>query len=132
MKKRFAIFLALCLGTAHTTHSTILPAFQVSLMDRCKYTIATTLARAINMIIDMAARTLALQGDPIAAEIVMDIRRQRTTRHLFCEAGSLHITDMFNHLVSTLDVPEPVRWAIRGAIFQAIYQAMNIYSPKWF
>ena len=132
MKKRLAILLALSLGTAHTIHSTTLPVFQVSLMDRCKFMIASALATATASVLEMAATTLTMQGDPIAAEVLIDIQKNKPLRQLFCEAETLQITDMFKHLVSTLNVAPAVKTTIENAIYSAIYKAMDMYSKKWF
>ncbi len=126
MKKRLAIFVAIFIS-ASSSHIQ-----SVSFMETCRYNIATTLAVAVTSILEIATATLAMEGDPIAAEVLLDMQRNKTARQMFCEAGTMEVTGMFNHLVATLSTTPAIKSAIENALYLAIYKVMEKYTGSWF
>ncbi len=136
MKKRYAIFLALTIifGISHAQESSTQEssAQESSWLQACKLKLAVGLVTAMQAVIEIAATQLAQQGDIVAAEILYDIQKNKTPQALFCEAGTMQLTGMFNHLISSLAVAQPIKTAIEGALSSAIYKAMETYSASWF
>ncbi len=125
MKKRLAIFMAIFISIS-SSH------IQSVSLATCKYYIAATLVSAVNSVIEMAAMDLAMQGDPIAAKVLVNMQRNKTPRQMFCEAGTMQVTEMFNHLITTLSAAPAVKSAIENALYSAIYKVMDISARSWF
>lgn len=127
MKKRYAAFFA---ATLILINAPIIHA-KPSWMDTCKIYLAQAMVTAYASIVEMAARDLAMQGDPVAAQVLYDIQRNKPARQLACEAGTEQMSGILNQLVGSLSVSPAVRSAIQAALNSATYKVLH-ESVRWF
>ena len=126
MKKRYTALIAVQLILISA------PALAAqSWATTCKIYLASGMVTAINTIMEMAAQQLAMQGDPLAAELLLNIHRSKPARQLACEAGTQAVGGIFNKVISSLSASPAVRSAIRSALDTAIYKVLH-ESIRWF